>query len=92
MPSRARRKSGVFLRPEQITEQKLARVRALNQVAMERGQSLAQLALAWVLRHPAMTSVLIGASKAQQIEDCAAVVNNLAFSQEELQRIEQILA
>ena len=85
-------KSGVFLRPEQITEQKLAKVRALNQVAVERGQSLAQMALAWVLRHPAMTSVLIGASKAQQIEDCAAAVNNLAFSQEELQRIEQILA
>jgi len=93
IPSESRvAKSGVFLRPEHLTEQKLARVRALNQVAVERGQSLAQLALAWVLRHPAMTSVLIGASKPQQIEDCAAVVNNLAFSQEELQRIEQILA
>jgi L-glyceraldehyde 3-phosphate reductase len=93
IPSESRvAKSGVFLRPEHLTEQKLARVRALNQVALERGQSLAQLALAWVLRHPAMTSVLIGASKAQQIEDCAAAVNNLVFSQEELQRIEQILA
>lgn len=85
-------KSGVFLKPEQITEPKLAKVRALNQIALERGQSLAQLALAWVLRHRGMTSVLIGASKTQQIEDCAAVVNNLALSADELGRIEDILA
>lgn len=85
-------KSGVFLRPDQITEEKIARARALNQLALERGQSLAQLALAWVLRQPVMTSVLIGASKVGQIEDCAGVVNNLTFSAEELRRIEEILA
>lgn len=85
-------KSGTFLKPEQITEAKLAKIRALNELAQARGQTLAQMALAWVLRHPGMTSVLIGASKPQQIVDCAAVVNKLGFSTEELGRVEEILA
>jgi L-glyceraldehyde 3-phosphate reductase len=83
---------GRFLRPDSITEDKLAKVRQLQQVAQARGQTMAQLALAWVLRLPQVTSALIGASKVGQIEDAAATVNNLSFSPEELARIDQILA
>lgn len=81
-----------FLKPEQITEGKLNCIRALDGLAKERGQSLAQMALAWVLRQPAVTSALIGASKASQIDDNVATVNRLEFSQEELERIEKILS
>lgn len=89
--SRASKPHG-FLRPEQITEDKLARVRQLNDLAAKRGQTLAQLALAWVLRHPGMTSVLIGASGVGQIEDGVGALNNLQFTNEELQAIENCLA
>jgi len=93
MPTDSRAvKSGVFLKPEQITEDKLAKIQALHQMAANRGQTLAQLAIAWVLRHPGMTSALIGASRPQQIEDCVGALQNLAFSGEELSRIDQILA
>ncbi|MCY4147317.1 MAG: aldo/keto reductase [Chloroflexi bacterium] len=71
---------------------KLAKVRALNEVAMERGQTMAQLALAWTLRHPQMTSALIGASKSAQIVDAVGALKNLAFSDAELARIEAVLA
>jgi L-glyceraldehyde 3-phosphate reductase len=81
-----------FLRPESITEAKVAKVRRLNELAQARGQSLAQLAIAWVLRHPGVTSALIGASRVSQIEDIVAVQNNLELSEEELKTIEQILA
>lgn len=81
----------VFLRPKDITEEKLEKVRLLKAVADERGQSLAQMALAWVLRGGRVTSVLIGASKPSQIVDCAGSINNLEFAQEELERIEEIL-
>ena len=83
---------GRFLNPEAVTEDKLVKVRQLNQVAQERGQSMAQLALAWVLRLPQVTSALIGASKVSQIEDAVATVKNLAFSADELAHIEAILA
>ena len=83
---------GRFLRPDAITEDKLAKVRQLNQMAQARGQTMAQLALAWVLRLPQMTSALIGASKVTQIEDAAATVEKLDFSDEELSKIEAILA
>ena len=89
--SRASKAHG-FLRPADITEEKLAKVRLLNELAKERGQTLAQMALAWVLRQPAMTSVLIGASKIAQIEDAVGALQNLAFPAEELQRIESILS
>lgn len=89
--SRASRDAG-FLRPEHITEQKLDVVRSLNTVAQGRGQTLAQMALAWVLRLPEVTSALIGASKVSQIEDAVGALNNLEFSSEELGRIEGILA
>ena len=83
-------KPGGFLRPENITPEKLEKVRALNQIAENRGQTLAQLALAWCLRHPGMTSVLIGASKSAQITDCVGALENLEFSGEELAKIDAI--
>lgn len=81
-----------FLRPEHITEAKLKKIRQLDALARARGQSLAQMSLAWVLRNPAITSALIGASKATQIEENLAVVNHLAFGRDELAQIEKILA
>ncbi|HMT91500.1 L-glyceraldehyde 3-phosphate reductase [uncultured Thiothrix sp.] len=82
-------KGGSFL-GEFLSEQNLKMVADLNQVAAERGQSLAQMALAWALRDSRMTSVLIGASSVQQIEENVAALNNLAFSTEQLARIDQI--
>ncbi|EKQ56504.1 MULTISPECIES: L-glyceraldehyde 3-phosphate reductase [unclassified Clostridium] len=74
-----------------ITEDKVAKVRLLNEIAKERGQSMAQLAIAWVLRKGRVTSALIGASKVSQIEENVATINNLNFSDDELARIEDIL-
>lgn len=84
-------RSGVFLREEHITEERIAKVQKLNELARNREQSLAQMALAWVLRHEGMTSALIGASKVSQVEDSVAALNNLVFTAEELQKIEDIL-
>lgn len=89
--SRASKPHG-FLEREQITEEKLAQVRRLQELAQARGQTLAQMALAWVLRHPEVTSALIGASRREQIDDAAGAVKNLNFASEELQSIEKILA
>lgn len=80
-----------FLRESSITAEKIAMVRALAEIAAERDQTLAQMALAWCLRFRAVTSVLIGASRPSQITDCVACLNNLAFSDHELARIEEIL-
>lgn len=88
--SRASKPHG-FLRPAQITADKLARVQQLNGLAQARGQTLAQMALAWVLRHPTMTSALIGASRTAQIEDAVGALNHLDFTAEELGTIETIL-
>jgi L-glyceraldehyde 3-phosphate reductase len=71
-----------------LTAENLANVRALNDIAQSRGQSLAQMALAWVLRNPQVTSALIGASKVSQIEDCVAALRNPGFSAEELAKID----
>jgi len=81
-----------FLKEAAITEAKLTQIRALNEIAQARGQSLAQMALAWVLRLPVMTSALIGASKVNQIEENVKALENLAFSEEELRRIESIVS
>ena len=81
----------IFLKPEDITEEKLVKVGRLNDLAASRGQSLAQMALAWVLRNDGVTSVLIGASKPSQIEDCVQTINRLDFSGQELEQIEEIL-
>ncbi|HVU28462.1 MAG TPA: L-glyceraldehyde 3-phosphate reductase [Verrucomicrobiae bacterium] len=88
--SRASKPHG-FLRPAHVTETKLAQVNQLNDLAKARGQTLAQMALAWVLRHPQMTSALIGASRGAQIEDAVGALKNLKFTAEELQKIEIIL-
>ncbi len=76
---------------DKLTEERLGRVAKLNEIAKERGQSMAQLAIAWVLRHPTMTSALIGASKVSQIESAVGALDNLDFSAEELDAIESIL-
>jgi len=89
--SRAGKPHG-FLRPAHVTEEKLARVRRLNEMARARGQTLAQMALAWVLRHPGMTSALVGTSRVSQIEDSVGALKNLEFAEEELRAIDGILA
>ncbi len=89
--SRANKPQG-FLKQSDVSEQRMAQVRALNQLAQSRGQSVAQLAIAWVLRHPGMTSALIGASRVEQIKQNVNALGRLPFSLEELSRIEQILA
>jgi L-glyceraldehyde 3-phosphate reductase len=88
--SRAGKPTG-FLRPEHVTDEKLHKVRELNGLAQARGQTLVQLALAWVLRHPELTSALIGASRVEQIEDAVATLGKLELSPEELARIDAIL-
>jgi L-glyceraldehyde 3-phosphate reductase len=85
-------KSGVFLKVDQITPELLAKVQKLNVMAQRRGQKLAQMSLAWVLRSPVITSALIGASKVQQIEDNLSAVQNCEFTEEELTAINSILA
>ncbi len=87
--SRAAKPSG-FLRPQHVTDEALDKVRQLNDLAVERGQTLAQMALSWVLRHSNMTSVLIGASRPQQIVDCVGCLGNLEFSAIELAKIDGI--
>ena len=82
----------VFLRAEDINEPLLIKLRALQDLALERGQTLAQMALAWVLRGDRITSVLIGASKVSQIDDCVGALKRSKFSPEELELIEIILS
>ena len=89
--SRASKPHG-FLKKNDIDEHRLTQIRALGTVAAERGQSLAQMALAWVLRDGRMTSALIGASRVEQIEQNVAALANLSFSAEELAKIDAILA
>ncbi|WP_078546186.1 L-glyceraldehyde 3-phosphate reductase [Litchfieldia alkalitelluris] len=92
VPSDSRAASAsVFLGEEQVTEGVLKKVMHLNEIAVDRGQTLAQMALAWVLRDGKVTSALIGASKITQIEENVAALNNLDFSIDELTRIEDIL-
>lgn len=85
-------KPDTFLKKNDVTDTVLAKVRALAQVARSRGQSVAQLALAWVLRDPRMTSALIGASRVEQIDQNVAALANLKFSSDELAQIDSILA
>jgi len=89
--SRAAKPHG-FLKPRHITAEKLTKVRRLNEMAQARGQTLAQMALAWNLRHPAITSVLAGASRVEQIKDNVDALNTLQFTDEELEAIDEILA
>lgn len=92
IPADSRAASGSrFLRPEQLTEAKLEKVRQLNALAEKRGQKLSQMALAWVLRNDNVTSVLIGASKPAQIEDAVGMLANRAFTSQECAAIDSIL-
>ena len=83
------RTDGRFLKESVITEEKLAQIRALNEIAAARGQTLAEMALAWILRAGKVTSVLIGASKPQQILDNIAALNNTTFTADELEAIDK---
>jgi len=89
--SRAAKAHG-YLSRDDVREDKLAKVRALGEIAQARGQTMAQMALAWNLRHPGVTSVLVGASRVSQIEENVAALEKLAFTQEELEAIDRILA
>ena len=84
------KKDGRYIQEDALTQEKLVQIKQLNELASERGQSLAQMALSWVLRDGIVTSVLIGASKPQQILDNLEAANNTKFSTEELEMIEQI--
>src|SRR5512134_1071010 len=88
--ARATKTERVWLTPKDV-EANLPKVQKLNELAQARGQSLAQMAIAWVLRKPAVTSALVGASSVQQLEDNLATLNNLEFSETELDQIEGIL-
>lgn len=92
IPEDSRAASGSqFLKPDQLTEAKLEKVRKLNDIALARGQKLSQMALAWVLRGDRVTSVLIGASKTSQIDDAVNTLSNLQLSEREISDIEKIL-
>jgi len=88
--SRAARQ-GTTVGGRYLSEEKLGQIRLLNELALERGQTLARMALSWVLREEAVTSVLIGASSVRQLEDSTACLDNLKFTQEELEKIDSIL-
>jgi L-glyceraldehyde 3-phosphate reductase len=88
IPEGSRAAEGKSLATDFLSEENLEHVRALDAIARERGQSLAQMAIAWTLRDPRVTSSLIGASSVEQLEDSLAAVHNLDFSDEELARIE----
>ena len=91
IPSDSRvRTSGIFLNETNITEEKLDKIRALNAIARDRGESLAQMALGWVLRREEVTGVLVGASKPSQILDNLGAINSAPFSNEELAAIDEI--
>lgn len=89
--SRAAKLGNRFHWGDSVTNERLEKVRKLNEMAAARGQSMAQMAIAWVLRNPGMTSALIGASRVSQIEEAVAALDNLDFSQDELDGIETIL-
>lgn len=90
--SRASKLEGSFHWGDEVTQRRIAKVHKLNDIAKARGQNMAQMAVAWVLRKKTMTSALIGASRPEQIEDIVAGLQNLDFSEDELQAIEAILA
>ncbi|SFO92780.1 L-glyceraldehyde 3-phosphate reductase [Amycolatopsis rubida] len=89
VPTDSRAAQGKSLNPDTITEEKLGKIRALGEIAARRGQTLAQLALAWALRDPRMTSLVIGASSVKQLEDNVAALDTLSFTAEELAEIDQ---
>ena len=92
IPEGSRASRNDSLSPETLTEETLAKVQALNAIAAGRGQSLAQMALAWTLRDARITSTLLGASSVAQLEQNLAALDNLEFSDEELDEIDEIVS
>ena len=90
IPDDSRAARNAFLKKASLTEEKIEKIRKLNDMALSRGQSLAQMALGWVLSNDAVTSVLIGASRPEQILDCLKSLQSPAFSEEELIKIDEI--
>ncbi len=88
VPEGSRATQGKSLNPDFLNERAIGNIRALNSIAEKRGQTLAQMAIAWVLRNNGITTALIGASKPSQVEDCAGAVNNLEFTDAELAEID----
>jgi L-glyceraldehyde 3-phosphate reductase len=89
VPEQSRAAEGTFLTTDFLTEENLARVRALNEIAQGRGQSLPQMAVAWVLRDPRVTSALVGARTVEQLEDSLGALDNLDFTADELAEIDK---
>ena len=81
---------GRFLKKDQLTEEKISQIRALNEMSGQRGEKLSQMALKWVMKDPVVTSVLIGASKPEQILDNLKMLDGAPLSEEELLKIDQI--
>ncbi|MGA6987052.1 MAG: L-glyceraldehyde 3-phosphate reductase [Terriglobales bacterium] len=92
IPSDSRAARDFFLKKKDIGEDRLSKIRALNEIAKQRGQTLAEMAVAWVLRDPRVTSALVGTSKVSQVDDNVAALKNLKFSAEELRKIDGALA
>jgi L-glyceraldehyde 3-phosphate reductase len=89
IPEGSRAARGEFLTPDMLTEERMSHIRALNELAAQRGQPFSQMAIAWVLRDPRMTAALIGASSVAQLEQNLAALDNLEFSNEELEEIDR---
>jgi len=87
-PEGSRATQAKSLNPNMLSDRAIENIRSLNKIAEKRGQTLAQMALAWVLREGGITTALIGASKPSQVTDCARAVENLEFSPEELKEID----
>ena len=92
IPADSRASRNFFLKKKDVSESALAKINALNQVARQRGQSLAEMAVAWVLRDPRVTSALVGTSKVSQVDDNVAALKNLKFTADELRTIDGVLA
>jgi L-glyceraldehyde 3-phosphate reductase len=90
VPEGSRATAGKSLRPEFMSAENLEKVRGLAAIARARGQSLAQMAIAWVLRDPRVTTALIGASRVEQVEDCVAALGKRDFSADELAKIDAL--
>jgi L-glyceraldehyde 3-phosphate reductase len=91
IPENSRAAKAVFLHTSDITEEKLQQINKLNEIAKQRNQTLAEMALAWLMKDKRITTVLIGASSVSQLDDNLACLNNLAFADDELSAIETVL-
>ena len=91
IPADSRMAKNKFLKKDVLTEEKLAQIRALNDIAAQRGQTLAEMALAWILKDDLVTSVLIGASSVSQLKDNIQGIKNTSFTEEELEKIDKII-